>query len=122
MAVDARTGGNRFTNADPWGLVAGAADGTLVTGTPAAAAWTVGVTCIGAGGGSLRIKHCRTLRANTRTQSVGAAGSTMALLCFEISKRATDLLKGWDTVIGSNAVCSARCANEAMLPPLHCLL
>ena len=108
MAADARTGGNKFTNADPWGPVAVAADGTLATRIPAAAPWTAGVTCRGVGGGSLCIKLCLTLRANTQTQSVGAAGATTALLCFEISKRATGLLKGWDTVIGSNAVCSAR--------------
>ena len=108
MATGARTGGTKFTNAEPWGPVAVAADGTVATRIPAAAAWTAGVTVRGAGGGSFCIKHCRTLRANTRTQSVGAAGSTTALLCFEISKRATGLLKGWDTVIGSNAVCSAR--------------
>ena len=108
MAVDAWTGGSKFTNAVNWGPVVVAADGTFPTEIPAAAAWTAGVMCKGAGGGSLCIKHRRTLPANTRTQSVGAAGSTTALLCFDISKRATGLLKAWDTVICADAICSAR--------------
>ena len=94
IAVNAGTGGNRFTNADPWDPLVFVADSTVAaTDGTFAATGTTGM--IGAGddrGGSLCDNYCRILNASTRTQFFGAAAWTTALLCPEIFKHATRLV------------------------------